>query len=84
MKKNNKKINFSRKMTLRRRRRTPVGPGENIDYKNQRLLRRFISKQAKIVPRRISKLTAKQQRVMARSIKSARILAFMPFLNNEA
>lgn len=78
----NKKINRKR-ITFRHHKRIPFNPGENIDYKNQRLLRKFISKQAKILPKRISKLTSKKQRIMARSIKSARILAFMPFLNNE-
>lgn len=82
MKQINKK-NTRKRIIFRHRKKIALNPGDNIDYKNQRLLRKFISKQAKIVPRRISKLTSKQQRIMARSIKSARILAFIPFLNNE-
>lgn len=54
-------------------------PG-TIDYKNVVLLRRYISSQGKILPRRISGLTAKKQRNMAKAIKNARILGLIPFV----
>ena len=79
-----KRVNFNKRITLRRRKKPPVQRGESIDYKNQGLLRKFVSEQGKILSRRVSRLTSKQQRTMARFIKSARILAFMPFLNNES
>ena len=52
-----------------------------IDYKNIILLRKFITAEGKILPRRISGLTAKQQRYMAKAIKNARMTGFLPFLN---
>ena len=52
-----------------------------IDYKNIILLRKFITAEGKILPRRISRLTAKQQRYMAKAIKNARMTGFLPFLN---
>lgn len=52
-----------------------------IDYKNIVLLRKFITAEGKILPRRISGLTAKQQRHMAKAIKNARMIGFLPFIN---
>jgi small subunit ribosomal protein S18 len=78
-----KKFSTKTKRSSRRRKKTPIKPGENIDYKNVGLLRRFISEQGKILSRRITRLTAKQQRSMTKAIKSARILALLPFINNE-
>ena len=50
-----------------------------IDYKNIELLKRFIMPSGKIVPRRITGTSSKYQRVLAREIKKARIMAFLPF-----
>ena len=66
-----------------RRRLPPIRSGEIIDYKNINLLRRFISEQGKILSRRMNRLTSKQQRLMTSAIKRARVLALLPFLNNE-
>nr|QWW92725.1 ribosomal protein S18 [Tayloria sp. 49123] len=66
-----------------RRRLPPIRSGEIIDYKNINLLRRFISEQGKILSRRMNRLTSKQQRLMTIAIKRARVLALLPFLNNE-
>jgi len=52
-----------------------------IDYKNVVLLRKLITSEGKILPRRINKLTAKQQRYTAKAIKSARIMGLLPFIN---
>ena len=52
-----------------------------IDYKNVILLRKLITAGGKILPRRINKLTAKQQRCTSKAIKSARILGLLPFIN---
>ncbi len=51
-----------------------------IDYKNIVLLRKFITVEGKILPRRISGLTAKQQRNMAKAIKNARMIGLLPFI----
>ncbi len=48
------------------------------DYKDYERLRRYISSQGKILPRRRSGLSAKNQRLMARAIKRARHLALLP------
>jgi ribosomal protein S18 len=54
---------------------------ETIDYKNIALLTKFISPQGKILSKRVNGLTAKQQRYVARAVKNARILGFLPFVN---
>lgn len=54
-----------------------------IDYKNTKLLVKFISPQGKILPRRATGLTAKQQRIMATAIKRARMSGLLPFVNLE-
>jgi len=51
-----------------------------IDYKNQQLLRRFISSYSKIVPRKRSGVCSKHQRQLAQAIKRARIMAILPFV----
>jgi len=56
-------------------------PRSTIDYKNTKLLVKFISPQGKILPRRATGLTAKQQRVMATAIKRARMSGLLPFVN---
>jgi small subunit ribosomal protein S18 len=59
-------------------------PRSTIDYKNTKLLIKFISPQGKILPRRATGLTAKQQRVMANAIKRARMSGLLPFVNLDA
>ncbi|MBV9386991.1 MAG: 30S ribosomal protein S18 [Chroococcidiopsidaceae cyanobacterium CP_BM_ER_R8_30] len=70
-------------MAYYRRRLSPIKPDEPIDYKDVDLLRKFITERGKILPRRISGLTAKQQRDLTAAIKRARILALLPFINQE-
>ena len=65
------------------RRRSRIGPGDRIDYRNMSLISRFISEQGKILSRRVNRLTLKQQRLITIAIKQARILSLLPFLNNE-
>jgi small subunit ribosomal protein S18 len=50
-----------------------------IDYKDERLLRRFISDRGKIIPRRITGNCARHQREMTMAIKRARHIALLPF-----
>lgn len=54
-----------------------------IDYKHCGLLQRYIGLGGKILPRRQTRLTAKQQRYIAKTIKSARILGLLPFVSKE-
>jgi small subunit ribosomal protein S18 len=51
----------------------------DIDYKDTALLRRFISDRGKIRSRRVTRLTPRQQRDMARAIKNAREMALLPY-----
>ncbi|KAJ4825614.1 ribosomal 40S subunit protein S18B [Turnera subulata] len=68
----------------RRRRLSPIKPGDDpkLNYRNVRLISRFISQQGKILGRRVTKLTLKQQRLITIAIKQARILSLLPFRNN--
>ncbi len=60
-------------------------PGSpKIDYKDSRLLGRYLSERGKIVPARISGVCAKKQRELAQAIKRARFLALLPYLNDRA
>ncbi len=70
-------------MAYFRRRVSPIKPGDPIDYKDVELLRKFITERGKILPRRITGLTAKQQRDMTKAIKQARLIALLPFVNQE-
>ena len=66
---------------FRRRKSCPFS-GQNapkIDYKDVRLLQRYISERGKIVPSRITAVSAKKQRELARAIKRARFLALLPY-----
>lgn len=70
-------------MTYFRKRLSPIKPGDPIDYKDVELLRKFITERGKILPRRITGLTSQQQRELTCSIKRARLLALLPFVNKE-
>ena len=50
-----------------------------IDYKDVKLLRRFIIDQGKIMPRRVTGTSAKMHRKLVKEIKRARNIALMPF-----
>jgi small subunit ribosomal protein S18 len=52
---------------------------DHIDYKDERLLRKFITDRGKIVPRRISGNCAWHQRRLTVAVKRARHLALLPF-----
>jgi small subunit ribosomal protein S18 len=54
-----------------------------IDYKHSGLLQRYIGLGGKILPRRQTRLTAKQQRYVAKTIKTARIMGLLPFVSKE-
>jgi len=71
-----------RRPFFRRRKASPFAGGEapKIDYKDIKLLLRFVSERGKIVPRRITAVTAKEQRSLAQAIKRARELGLMPYL----
>ena len=66
-----------------RRRKTCPFSGQHapkIDYKDVRLLGRYVSERGKIVPSRITAVSAKKQRELARAIKRARFLGLLPYV----
>lgn len=65
----------------RRPRRFADIKSHEISYTNERMLRRFLSDRGKIVPRRISGISSKNQRLLCQAIKRARHLALLPFVN---
>ena len=68
---------------FQRRRKTCPFTGENapkIDYKDVKLLQRYISERGKIVPSRITAVSMKKQRELAKAIKRARFLALLPYV----
>ena len=66
-----------------RRKKTCPFSGANapkIDYKDVKLLQRFVSERGKIVPSRITAVSALKQRELARAVKRARFLGLLPYL----
>ena len=55
---------------------------KNIDYKDVNRLNKYVSERAKIVPRRMSGLCSKHQRLLTTAIKRARHLAMMPYVSD--
>jgi small subunit ribosomal protein S18 len=56
-----------------------LGEFDLRDYRNVEVLRRFLSETGKILPRRRTGLSAKEQRILAKTVKRARILGLLPF-----
>lgn len=54
-----------------------------IDYKDVKTLQKFVSERGKIIPSRISAVSAPKQRRLAQAIKRARILALLPFVGHQ-
>jgi small subunit ribosomal protein S18 len=72
----------ARRPFFRRRKSCPFsGPNApKIDYKDVRLLQRFVSERGKIVPSRITAVSTQKQRELARAIKRARFLGLLPYI----
>ena len=56
---------------------------KEIDYKDLRLISKYIAERGKMAPARVSGLCAKHQRSMAKAIKRARFLALLPYVSEE-
>ena len=75
-------MSAQRRPFTRRRKSCPFS-GANapkIDYKDARLLTRYISERGKIVPSRITAVSASKQRELAKAIKRARFLGLLPYV----
>ena len=81
----NQKVNISnipaRRPFGRRRKVCPFSGADSpkIDYTDVKLLQRYISEKGKIVPARITAVSAKKQRVLSIAIKRARYMALLPY-----
>ena len=71
-----------RRPFFRRRKSCPFAGAQapKIDHKDTRLLSRYISERGKIVPSRITAVSAKKQRELAMAIKRARFLGLLPYV----
>jgi small subunit ribosomal protein S18 len=71
-----------RRPFFRRRKSCPFsGPNApKIDFKDVKLMQRFVSERGKIVPSRITAVSAKKQRELSKAIKRARFLALLPYI----
>lgn len=74
-----------KKPFFRRKKTCPfTGPNApKIDWKDTRTLGRFISERGKIIPSRITAVSAPKQRNLAKAIKQARYMAMLPYVNLE-
>ena len=53
-----------------------------IDYKNLGYIKKYITEAGKLIPSRVSGLTASEQRKMNKAVKTARFLALIPYCDN--
>nr|DBA09258.1 TPA_asm: ribosomal protein S18 [Corydalis lupinoides] len=77
--KKKKSVPKSKSKQSLRRRVSPIGSGDRIDYRNITLISQFMSDLGKILPRRVSRLTLKQHGFITLAIKQARTLSLLPF-----
>nr|QUE28891.1 ribosomal protein S18 [Porphyropsis coccinea] len=67
-------------MNNNRKKVSLMNPNDSIDYKDIDFLKKIITEQGKILPRRLTGLTSKQQKQAAKAIKRARMLSHLPFV----
>ena len=65
------------------RKSSPLNTDDVVDYKDVRRLQRFLTERGKILPRRATGLSAKQQRQVSRAIKRARQIALIPYVKRD-
>lgn len=71
------------KKTVVKKKMNPIRGRKAIDHLDVKFLSRYINDQGKILPRRITGVTATQQKAIARAIKYARHLALIPFVASD-
>ena len=81
---NTKDINTNSKPFFRRKKTCPFSGPEAIpiDFRDAKTLSKFISERGKIIPARISAVSAPKQRKLAQAIKRARILALLSYVES--
>ena len=81
MNENNYRGDNSRRPFFKRKKTCPFS-GENaplIDYKDTKLLKKYLSERGKIIPSRVTSVSAKKQRELAQAVKRARFMALLPY-----
>ena len=78
------KSDNSRRPFFKRKKNCPfTGPNAPlIDYRDVKLLSRYVTERGKIIPSRISSISTIKQRELSKAIKRARFLALMPYVSN--
>ena len=73
---------MAKQVFFRRKKSCPFSgeDGLKIDYKDVKMLSRYFSEKGKIIPSRITSVSAKKQRELARAIKRARYLGLLPYV----
>ena len=76
---------MARRPFFRGRKSCPFsGPNApKIDFRDTKLLSRYVSERGKMIPSRITAVSQKKQRELAKAIKRARFMALMPYVNTE-
>lgn len=69
----------SKRPNFRRKRNCPLA-GADIDYRNTRLLLKYLTEGGKMIPSRITGVSNKNQRALANAVKRARYLALIPYV----
>jgi small subunit ribosomal protein S18 len=80
-KKRKKKIKIKIPLVFHKQNSTLPFVQGTIDYKNVVILRKYISAEGKILSRRLTRLTSREQRHISTAIKTARIVGLLPFIN---
>jgi len=72
----------TKKSYFRSSRNCPLSEPDSppVDYKNVKLLQKYISERGKMIPSRITSVSAKKQRELAVAVKRARFLGLLPYL----
>ncbi len=75
-------VRRNKKKLKMRKKKCPfqVAGMKTIDYKNVDLLKKFVTERGKILPRRITGVSARFQRILCVAIKRARMVALLPFV----
>ena len=76
---NHSKLSLFKKTDIKFSRACPLSGKDapTIDYKNIKLLRKYISESGRILPTRVTSVSAKKQKELSKSIKRARLLALL-------
>ena len=66
---------------LKRKKSCPLSSENSpkIDYKDTKLLKKYLSERGKIIPSRVTSVSAKKQRELAQAVKRARFMALLPY-----